>query len=236
MAGCEIMTKNVDSPPSLSTTIPKTSDLDIILKRWKEVQLPIDILLLAVRDKDLLSCYKFLSDVFRSYKKTLGSVYFGDIGRDEGRKLKVGLITCSESGGGDPGGPTMAVKNAVEILQPKAVFDIGTCRGLHRDKTKLGDVVVSAKLSTYAPRRMTSTGPVACGLTTPLSSSMSLLTRQAGFGWKPPLENPEVTEVTVHRDSEILSGPEQVESRQRRDELARLYPNAIAVDLDGDGE
>ena len=132
----------------------------------------------------------------------------------------------------------MAVKNAVEILQPKAVFCIGTCRGLYRDKTKLGDVVVPAKLTTYTPRRMTSIGAVPCGFTTPLtlSSSMSRLIRQAGFGWKPPLENPEVREVTVHRDSELLSGPEQVESSQRRDEHIRLYPNAIAVEQDGDGE
>ena len=236
MAGCEIITKNVDSPPSLSITIPKTSDLVRNSKRWTEVQLPIDILLLAVRDEDFLSCYHFLREVVRSYKIRLGHVYFGNLGKDGGLKLKVGLITCSEGGGGDPGGPAMAVKNAVEILQPKAVFCIGTCRGLYRDKTKLGDVVVPAKLTTYAPRRMTSIGAVPCGFTTPLSSSMSRLIRQAGFGWKPPLENPEVREVTVHRDSELLSGPEQMESSQRRDEHIRLYPNAIAVEQDGDGE
>ena len=156
--------------------------------------------------------------------------------RQRWRAKTESLITCSEGGGGDPGGPAMAVKNAVEILQPKAVFCIGTCRGLYRDKTKLGDVVVPAKLTTYAPRRMTSIGAVPCGFTTPLSSSMSRLIRQAGFGWKPPLENPEVREVTVHRDSELLSGPGQMESSQRRDEHIRLYPNAIAVELDGDGK
>ncbi|KAM7451291.1 hypothetical protein ABFA07_000977 [Porites harrisoni] len=82
---------------------------------------------------------------------------------------------------------------------------------------------------------MTSTGVVPCGFTTPLSSMMSRLIRQAGFGWKPPLENPEVGEVKVHHDIELLSGPEQVESSQRRDELVGLYSNAIAVELDGDG-
>ena len=237
MAGCEIITKNVDSPPLLSITITKTSDLVTTSKGWTEVQLPIDILLLAVRDEDFSSCCYFLSDVFRSYTRTLGYVHFGNIGRDGGRKLKVGLITCSEGGGGDPGGSAMVVKDAVEILQPKGVFCIGSCRGFNRDKTKLGDVVVPAKLTTYAPRRMTSTGAVPCGFTTPLSSSMSRLIRQAGFGWKPRLQNPEVRKVTVHHeDSELLSGPEQVESSQRRDELVTLYPNAIAVELAGDGE
>lgn len=107
MAGCEIVTKNVDSPPSLSITIPKTSDLVRTSKRWTEVQLPIDILLLAVRDEDFLSCYHFLREVVRSYKIRLGHVYFGNLGKDGGLKLKVGLITCSEGGGGDPGGPAM---------------------------------------------------------------------------------------------------------------------------------
>ena len=65
---------------------------------------------------------------------------------------------------------------------------------------------------------------------------MSRLIGQVGFGWKPPLENPEVREVTFHRDSELLSGPEQMESSQRRDEHIRLYPNAIAVEQDGNGE
>ena len=247
MAGCE--SGNVDymmydlhepsndnnSPPALSITIPKTSDLVRTSKRWAEVQLPIDILLLAVKDDDFLSCYYFLSDVFRSFTTTLGYVYFGKIGNDGEVKLKVALITCSE-GGGEPGGSAMVVNKAVEVLQPKAVLCIGSCRGLYRDKTKLGDVVVPSKLTTYASRRMTSTGVIPCGFTTPLSSIMSRLIRQAGFGWKPPLENPEVGEVKVHHDIELLSGPEQVESSQRRDELVGLYSNAIAVELDGDGE
>ena len=237
MAGCDFSSKNVDSPPSLSITIPKTSDLVTASKRWREVQLPIDILLLAVRDADFLSCFYYLSDVFRSYTRTLGYVHFGNFGKDEGQlKLKVSLITCSGGGGGNPGGSAIVVKDAVEILQPRAVFCIGSCWGLYRDKTRLGDVLVPAKLTTYAPRRMTSTGAVPCGFTVPLSSSMSRLIRQAAFGWNPPLENPEVREVAVHQDSELLSGPEQVESSQRRDELVRSYPNAIAVELDGDGE
>ena len=83
MAGCEIITKNVDSPPSLSITIPKTSHLVITSKHWTEVQLPIDNLLLAVRDEGFLSCYYFLSDAFRSYMRTLGYVHFGTLAEME---------------------------------------------------------------------------------------------------------------------------------------------------------
>ena len=71
MAGCDFSSKNVDSPPSLSITIPKTSDLVTASKRWREVQLPIDILLLAVRDADFLSCFYYLSDVNQSINQSI---------------------------------------------------------------------------------------------------------------------------------------------------------------------
>ena len=223
-----------NGPPTLSITIPKISELKITTKKWEDVQLPIDIMLLAVKDCEFLSCYCYLSDVFKSYTRALGFVTFGHIGRDEGKKLKVALFTCSE-GGGEPGGAVIAVSKGVEILQPKVVFCVGSCGALHRKKTQLGDVVVSAKLTTYAQRKVTENGVETLGFTTPVSRDISRVILQAGFGWKAPLKNPEVREVKVHCSGEFLSGPEQVESAWRRDELVRLYPNAIAVEMDGDG-
>lgn len=225
---------NNSDPPALNITIPRISDVKVTSKPWKDVQLPIDILLLAVKDCELLSCYYYLSDVFRSYTRALGFVHFGNMGKGERKKLKVALITCSE-GGGEPGGAVIVVSKAVEILQPKALFCVGSCAGLHRGKTKLGDVVVSAKLTTYAQRNVTGNGVEPRGYTTPVSRDIARLISHAGFGWKAPLANPEVKEVKVHCDGEFVSGPEQVESGWRRDELVRLYPNAIAIEMDGDG-
>ena len=39
----------------------------------------------------------------------------------------------------------------------------------------------------------------------------------------------------VHSNGEILSGPEEIASVSRRNELVQLYPKAIAVEMDGDG-
>ena len=60
----------------------------------------------------------------------------------------------------------------------------------------------------------------------------------AAFGWKPPLKNSAVEhdEVKVHSNGEILSGPEKIASVSRRNELVQLYPNAIAVEMDGEGK
>ena len=40
----------------------------------------------------------------------------------------------------------------------------------------------------------------------------------------------------VHSNGEILSGPVEIASVARRNELVQLCPNAIAVEMDGDGE
>ena len=223
-------------PPALSITVPTTSDLSRTLKPWKDVEIPIDILLLTVKDPEFLACYFYLRSPFRSYLRELGYVYFGQMGEGEGKKLKVALIKCSE-GAIQPGGAMIMVKNTVEILRPKAVFCVGYCGGLRRDKIKLGDVVVSAKLTTYAERAVTNSGIQPRGLSAPVGRDIAGLIRYAADGWIAPLENKELAkEINVLCEGEFLSGPEEIDSDRRREELLRLYPNAIAVEMDGQGK
>ncbi|XP_067024644.1 death domain-containing ATP nucleosidase-like isoform X1 [Acropora muricata] len=223
-------------PPELQFTVKKLSDLKVPSKRWEEVELPIDILLLTVDKYGFLCCFHYLREVFRSFKLALGHVYFGEMGESDSEKLQVALMQCCE-GGGQPGGAGIMVPKAVEMLRPKAVFCVGSCAALHHDKTRLGDVVVAAKLTTYAQRRVTANKVVPCGFSIPASKRIWQLIPCAAFGWKPPLKNPAVEhdEVKVHSNGEILSGPEEIASVSRRNELVQLYPNAIAVEMDGDG-
>ncbi|XP_067031602.1 death domain-containing ATP nucleosidase-like isoform X2 [Acropora muricata] len=241
-AVCESGKRNTDEqrgkkgPPELQFTVKKLSDLKVLSKSWKEVELPIDILLMTVDKNGFLCCFHYLREVFKSFQLALGYVYFGEIGKANRKKLQIALIQCCE-GGGRPGGAGIIVPKAVEMLRPKAVFCVGSCAALHRDKTRLGDVVAAAKLTTYAQRRQTAERVVPSGYSIPASKSVSKLIPCAAYGWKPPLKNPEVEheEVKVHCNGEILSGPEEIASVPRRDELVQLYPNAIAVEMDGDG-
>ena len=223
-------------PPELKNEIPKESDIENNFKRFEDVQLPIDILLLTVKDIEFRSCYFNLTNAFQSYGNGLGFVYFGEMGEVGDTKLKVALFKCSE-GATNPGGALIAVQNTVKKLRPKAVFCVGCCGALHRDKTKLGDVVVSAKLTTYADKRVTNQGVYPLGFCVPVSAYISGLIQCAGYGWKAPLKNEEEGElVKVHSDGEFLSGPEEIDSEKRRRELVERYPNAIAVEMDGQGE
>ncbi|XP_068749824.1 NLR family CARD domain-containing protein 3-like [Montipora capricornis] len=210
-----------DMPPKRRVKPPKLSDLPIASKPWRNADLPIDILLLTVEDCDFLSCFSFLDQPFKSYKIEVGPIYFGYTGNTgDQEKLKVALMKCSK-GAAVPGGALTAVKNAVRVLSPKAVFSVGTCSGLSSDKVKLGDVVVSAKLTTAA------------GFKTPVSRHVSDLVRDAPHGWVAPLENPDELEVEVHCDGDILSQTQA--ARCGCADLHLQYPEAIAVETEGEG-
>ena len=225
---------NYGDPPKINISLPEISEPTQSSKRWKDVQLPIDILLLTVKDCEFLSCYYYINDPFRSYFKGLGLVYFGSIGEDQDVKLKVALMKCSE-GSKVPGGALTVVKNAVTQLRPKAVFSVGHCSGMNQESTKLGDVVVSEKLTTYSYQKITEDGKKFRGFMTPVSSDIAELIKCAAYGWNPPLENPKERKVKVCC-GEVLSGSELVQAEWRRDELLKSFPEAIAIETEGEGK
>ena len=213
-------------PPEHNVTLLKTKDLPNRIVHWTSVQLPIDILLLTAKEWEFLGCLSHLNpDFVRSYHKSLGYAYFGDMGEDE-TKLKIAVIKCNM-------GPVVVVTKAVKILGPKAVFFVGLCGGLNNKKVKLGDVVVSARLITYAPIKITEGDIRQRGVNVPLKTHLANLIRSAGLGWKAPLKDPGKLEVKVHQDGVFLSGPEVVDNNERREELIRQFPEAIAIEGDG---
>ena len=228
---------NHGDPPKINVNLPEISEVTQNSKRWKDVQLPIDILLLTVKDCEFLSCYYYIVDPFRSYFKGLGHVYFGSIGDDQDVKLKVALMKCTE-GSKVPGGALTVVKNAVTQLRPKAVFSVGHCSGMNQESTKLGDVVVSEKLTTFSYQKVTKDGREGrkfCGLITLASRDIAELIKSTAYSWNPPLENPRKRKVEVHC-GEVLNGSELVQAEWQRDELMKSFPEAIAIETEEEGK
>ena len=231
----ENSSKNIyGDPPKINFSLPGISELTQNFKSWNDVQLPIDILLLTVKDCEFLSCYYYINDPFKSYVKGLGRVYFGSLGEDQDVKLYIALMQYSE-GSKVPGGALTAVKNAVTQLRPKAVFSVGQCSGMNQETTKLGDVVVSEKLTTYSYQKVTKDGKKFCGFTTPVSRDIAELIKCAGHGWNPPLENPKERKVEV-LSGEVLSGTEVVQAEWRQQELMKSFPGAIVIESEGEGK
>ena len=107
--------------------------------------------------------------------------------------------------------------------------------GLNEKKAKLGDVVVSSKLITYAFVKHTKAGIEQRGDIVPLKRDLANLTKKVGAGWKAPLKNAEDLKVKVGNDSVFLSGPEVVDDRERRDQLIKRFLQATAIEMEGAG-
>ena len=229
---CSCNLKDSDAgPPQLADGLPSRKDVTTTVN---QPDLPVDVLLLTVKDCEFLSCYNELKDPYRYYYKDVGYVYFNNVQSHE-EKVKVALLRCSEGSIG-PSSSLIAVKNAVPILQPKAVISVGVCSGLNPDKTKLGDVVVSAKLTTYASKVVTSEKDQWAGMSSHVSKLFSKIILNCADGWQAPLKNPEDRQVKVHCDGEFLSGPEQIRAQWRRKELVDRHPLAAGVEMEGQGE
>lgn len=166
------------------------------------------------------------------YNSSVGDVYFGYI---EGSvPLKIAVIQCS-MGSSNPDGSLIKVKDAVPVLRPKAVFCVGYCGGLNTKKAKLGDVIVSSKLITYAFNKQGNNGIIDRSRIVDPSRNIATLIPNIGDGWKAPLVNAEDLNVTVRNDGVFLSGPEVVDNKERRDQLMKRFPDATAIEMEGEG-
>ena len=104
------------NPPELSITIPEKRNLSSAFKQWGDFELPIDVLLLTVKDCEFLACHYFLKKPFRSYLKEPSFLYVGEVSEIDGITL-LKIATQPRD-----------VENALEILQLKAVFCVGHVR------------------------------------------------------------------------------------------------------------
>ncbi|XP_067056249.1 uncharacterized protein [Acropora muricata] len=205
-------------PPQLSIKLQEAGDVPKSTETWRDDHLPIDILLLTEGSCDFLSCFSLLDKPIKSYKKGIGYVYFGGMGdASDLQKLKIALMTCA-SGAATPGGSLTAVLNAVRVLRPKAAFLVGTCLSLGVEKVRMGDVVISSKLT-------------AEGLRTPVSPLLCSLIQDAPYGWVAPLENPDALKVTIHCNGDILSQSQR--ENCRCDDICEQYPGAVAIETEG---
>ena len=208
------------------------AEIKAVTRPSKHADLPVDVLLLTVKDCEFLACYSELKNPYRCYFDDLGYVYFSDVSESQ-EEVKVALLRCDKTG---PGGSLISVKNAATVLRPKAVISVGACSGLHPEKCKLGDVVVSAKLTTYASKVVINNQEQSTGMRSYVSKRFLNVIKNCADGWQAPLKNlADAEQVKVYTSAEVLTGPEQVISGQRRDQLAETNPQAIAMENEGEG-
>ena len=228
---------SASNPPELSDSVRllKNKDLPSISEDWKEKVepiLPVDFLILAVKDWEFKTFLSQLNEgFFKSTHKELGYVYFGNI-RGDKTKQKIAVMKC-EMGPGVQG-PVIVVPKAVKELRPKAVFNVGACAGLK--KVKQGDVVLSAKVRTYAFTKDTEDGLEERGIAVPLDRGLGRIALNAAYGWQAPLKDPTKLDVEVHSDGVVLSGPRVVNSLEEKNKLMKRFCDAIALEMEAEGK
>ena len=220
-------------PPELSIEIPQEKDIKCGDHPSSE-NFVIDFLLLTAVDCEFRSCYYYLQEPLKYYDTATGNfVYVGKMGDGiENEKLTIGLMQCDMGSG--VGGSTN-VQSVVTTLKAKGVLCVGFCGGLNAEKAKLGDVVVSDPLTLYAPGKVTEAGTEQRGSIVPLNKRIKGIMKDAKRGWDPPLKNREEAGPKVVT-GKMLSGPKVVNSKEMRDELLKSYPNAIAIEMEGEGK
>ena len=221
----DTVTSSSGAPPQLSVDVPLLQDVERTkTKPPKDAHLPVDVLLLIVKNCEFLACYMELKNPYRCWLDGLRYVYFGDAGKtgNQEEKVKVALISCYEV----PGGLLVSMMNAVPVLRPKAVISVGICSGLKPDESNLGDVVISEKVRDQSS-----------GMGGYVSRRFCSLIKNTDFDWIPPLMNPESgPEINIHRDGDFVSGPVLVRAGLRREQPTASFPQATAIDLEGQSE
>ena len=228
-----------NDPPELNDDLLKLlkpEDLPPTSFPWEDSKRdrPVDILLLTAKECEFLSCVSHLNRGFyKSWLNGLGFVYFGRID-GENESLKIAVVQCKVGAVG-PQAALVVVPSAVDALRPKAVINVGYCGRLN-NKVGLGDVIISSKLRTY------STGKKSRGvfedrnISVPLSPAFAQLVLTANHGWQEPLKDRGKLKVKVFTDGVVFSGPLVVDDEELRKELLERGSDAIAVEMEGQGE
>ena len=203
-------------PPKLSFKLKNPDRVVKFTKTWSDVHLPVDILLLTVETCDFLSCVSLLDQPLKSYNKDLGFVYFGRVGEASDKaKLWVALMGTSRE--------PAAFYVVGRVLQPKAIFLVGTCISLDSEKVRRGDVVISSKFINAEGFKY----PVS-----PFLGHLVNLVKDATYGWVPPLKNPGESEVSIHPNGDILSLSLIL---RRHYDFCKEYPGAVAIETEDNG-
>ena len=150
-------------------------------------------------------------------------------------EMKIAFLRCRKGATG-PGCSAGVIRDAINALTPKAVFCVGYCGSLKPDKVKLGDVVISEKLITYAASKVMKGVIEERGDKVPLKPNLSKLIISAADGWKAPLKDPKESKNLKTRRGALLSGPQVIDKKELREELLERFKEGIAIEMEGEGK
>ena len=187
-----------------------------------------DVLLIAVNDNEFRAVFEILPEPEEADSGTdLTEAYFATIGEN-----RVALVRSGQGTGGKTGIQATLI-DALSQLKPKVVIGVGVCYGMEKGKQKCADVIVSRKLATYKECRHNSDGSVyPRGVKIECDARLVKLFSNT-TGWKGPC--PEEIKPDI-KSGLIISGPELVDNKDRKEKLKKRYPEALGGEMEGEGK
>lgn len=215
-------------PPLIN--VPKYKDMNINRVQWPDVnQKQVDVVLLTLEDEEFRAAYDTLQNPGTADSgHSLGPVYFSKIGKNNVALLKSSLGAIGIAG------VQATCLDAIHHLNPKAIICPGLCFGMNKGKHQLGDVLVSTQIAFYGPTRNNkdgSTNPL--GPIVECNARLRKLFDGGKVGWNYHVS--EKINPRIHC-GQIISGPQIIECCDRKEELKKLYPEALGGEMQGEGE
>ena len=157
-----------------------------------------------------------------------GGVTYYDLGNHGGHRI---VHTVSEMGAGGVGASQQRTREAIEHWKPRAVIGVGIAFGLDETKQQIGDVLVSTQIQDYELGRLNENGTLTARGDKPSSADAlrnrfrqaDIVEQRRGGGW------PKV------RFGLILSGQKLIDNLDYRENLKRLFTEALGGEMEGGG-
>ena len=187
------------------------------------------VLIVTATDTETSETHKRLSPV-NGYKGILQiyngayTYYIGQFG-----KYNIAHVQCN-MGAVARDSSIMTISNAVEAIKPKFVIMIGIAFGINSEKQNIGDVLISEGIVPYDNKRV-GEKTIYRGQNAP--SSKILLSRFKSIrSWEFILPKDLIADKIF---TQILSGEELIDNKERRDELLKSFPNSKGGEMEGAG-
>lgn len=139
-------------------------------------------------------------------------------------------IQCDTMGSIGVASSIITVREAIRLVNPKAVIMIGIAFGIDEKEQKIGDVLVANYIVPYDFKKIAAGQSVVRAQATPTSSLLINKFKNAR-GWEFRLENGKSNKIIAP----VFSGEELINCLDRRNELSSFNPQAKGGEMEGAG-
>ena len=204
--------------------------LSVPNKQFEETLASTDVLLVTTTDVEREGVLSYLQP-----RRKGGQVIEGSSGGVSLRLGRFGRYAAAwvqtEMGSQQRDGSTLTLRDAMDVVKPKAIVMIGIAFGIDRSWQRLGDVLVATSVQQYEHQKINARSVFQRGQELPCGPILAERFRTRGNDWE---MSRFASKVQTHHGL-MLSGEKLINNREFRDRLIDDFPTAIGGEMEGAG-